>query len=84
MDIILRWSRDFPGIFINYTLNTTAMSKLDEIEMARQQAGGIVQQFICRSPKNDHEGMVYLAIIYIKKEVKYAGNIKPLKVYLSS
>jgi hypothetical protein len=28
--------RDFPGIFINYTLNTTAMSKLDEIEMAGQ------------------------------------------------
>jgi hypothetical protein len=36
MNIILRWSGDFPGIFINYTLNTTAMSKLDEIEMARQ------------------------------------------------
>jgi hypothetical protein len=32
MNIILRWSGDFPGIFINYTLNTTAMSKLDEIE----------------------------------------------------
>ena len=47
--------RDFPGIFINY--ESTAMSKLDEIEMARQQAGGIVQQFICTAPKNDHEGM---------------------------
>jgi hypothetical protein len=49
MDVILRWSRDFPGIFINYTLNTTAMSELDEIEMERQEAGGIVQKFICRA-----------------------------------
>ncbi|HET8856018.1 MAG TPA: hypothetical protein VFM28_00675 [Nitrososphaeraceae archaeon] len=36
MDVILRWSRDFPGILINYTLNTTALSKFDEIEMTRQ------------------------------------------------
>jgi len=59
MDVILGWSRDFPGIFINYTLNTAAMSELDEIEMERQEAGGIVQQFIYRAPKKNHEGMVY-------------------------
>jgi hypothetical protein len=39
------------------TSNTTTMSELDEIEMERQEAGGIVQQFICSAPKKNHEGM---------------------------
>jgi uncharacterized protein YbaA (DUF1428 family) len=37
------------------------MSELDEIEMEKQEAGGIVKQFICRAPKKNHEGMVQLA-----------------------
>jgi hypothetical protein len=37
------------------------MSELDEIEMEKQEAGGIVKQFICRAPKKNHEGMVHLA-----------------------
>jgi hypothetical protein len=32
------------------------MSELDEME--RQEAGGIVQQFICGAPKKNHEGMI--------------------------
>jgi hypothetical protein len=37
------------------------MSELDEIEMERQEAGGLVQQFVCSAPKKNHEGMVQLA-----------------------
>jgi hypothetical protein len=37
------------------------MSELDEIEMERKVAGGILQQFICRASKKNHEGMVQLA-----------------------
>jgi hypothetical protein len=37
------------------------MSELDEIEMERQVAGGIVQQLICGASKKNHEGMVQVA-----------------------
>jgi hypothetical protein len=37
------------------------MSKLDEIEMERQETGGLVQQFICSAPMKNHEGMIQLA-----------------------
>lgn len=42
MDIILKYSR-FSIIFVNYNLNTTTMTELDEIEMESQEAGGIIR-----------------------------------------
>jgi hypothetical protein len=32
-----------------------------KIEMERQEAGGLVQGFICRASEKNHEGMVQLA-----------------------
>ena len=37
------------------------MSELSGIETKRQEAGSIVQQFICRAPKKNHEALVQLA-----------------------
>jgi hypothetical protein len=42
-------------------VNTNARSELDEIEMERKVAGGILQQFTSRASKKNHEGMVQLA-----------------------
>ena len=36
------------------------MSKLNETEMQQGESGSIVQQFICRLPKKNHEAMVQL------------------------
>ena len=36
------------------------MSKLTETEMQQGESGSIVQQFICRLPKKNHEAMVRL------------------------
>jgi uncharacterized protein YbaA (DUF1428 family) len=37
------------------------MSELSGIETKRQEAGSIVQQFICRAPKKNHQALVQLA-----------------------
>ena len=37
------------------------MSEISGIETKRQEAGSIVQQFICRAPKKNHEALVQLA-----------------------
>ncbi|MFL6425582.1 MAG: DUF1428 family protein [Nitrososphaeraceae archaeon] len=37
------------------------MSELSGIETKRQEAASIVQQFICRAPKKNHEALVQLA-----------------------
>jgi uncharacterized protein YbaA (DUF1428 family) len=37
------------------------MSELNEVETKRQEVESIVQQFICRAPKKNHEAMVQLA-----------------------
>jgi hypothetical protein len=37
------------------------MSELSGIETHRQEAASIVQQFICRAPKKNHEALVQLA-----------------------
>ena len=47
------------------------MSKLDEIEMERQEAGGLVPQFICRASKKNHEDMVQLAKEFTDIFTKY-------------
>jgi uncharacterized protein YbaA (DUF1428 family) len=37
------------------------MSELSRIEAKPQKAGSIVQQFICKAPKKNHEALVQLA-----------------------
>jgi hypothetical protein len=52
------------------------MSELDEIEMKRQVAGGIVQQFICRASKKNHEGMVQPANEFTDIFTKHEENFR--------